>query len=410
MKAKSKLIAGLCFCMLAAISIGSISCRKSEPTPEIVTNPLDAVAYYIVGHVHDGTNGLSGVKVSTSGVEATTDANGEFKLDVKTKGNHLIEFSKNGYIPVSADATIASSATKRSSVMMTQVMTKANDPVVVNPDREVVITGGTTSPASLTFPIGAVKEATGVTVTEFVGGAKKSPTHISLSMLNCQPDGLSFDVPVQVSIKNQTSNAIHFVDVLHFIEKNGVWKQTGTASYDANDNAYTTKLNSFSNHSFGPAHQVVSSGTSKENLDEIVVDNLNNMAVKEAEIKGAQKMGWEINGDLKALLKAKFPSLTDSDITALATTIQHAIASTKGSTPGVHQSTISFGKAKVSGDTKMTLTLLSDVHTENIAFELAAQNSSSNFEVPVKTYSGVSAKITYQYGPTRTDHSGGGGD
>lgn len=410
MKAKSKLIAGLCFCMLAAMSIGSISCRKSEPTPEIVTNPLDAVAYYIVGYVHDGTNGLSGVKVSTSGVEATTDANGEFTLDVKTKGNHLIEFSKSGYIPVSADATIASSATKRSSVMMTQIMTKANDPVVVNPDREVVITGGATSPASLTFPIGAVKEATSITITEFVGGAKKSPTHISLSMLNCQPDGLSFDVPVQVSVKNQTSNAIHFVDVLHFIEKNGVWKQVGTASYDANNNAYTTTLNSFSNHSFGPAHQVVSSGTAEENLDEIVVDNLDNMAVKDAEIKGAQKMGWEINGDLKALLKAKFPSLTDSDITALATTIQHAIASTKGSTPGVHQSTISFGKAKVSGDTKMTLTLLSDVHTENIAFELAAQNSSSNFEVPVKTYSGVSAKITYQYGPTRTDHSGGGGD
>ena len=111
MKAKSKLVAGLCFCMLAAMSIGSISCRKSEPTPEIVTNPLDAVAYYIVGHVHDGTNGLSGVKVSTSGIETTTDANGEFKLEVKTKGNHLIEFSKNGYIPVSADATIASSAT-----------------------------------------------------------------------------------------------------------------------------------------------------------------------------------------------------------------------------------------------------------------------------------------------------------
>ena len=113
---------------------------------------------------------------------------------------------------------------------------------------------------------------------------------------------------------------------------------------------------------------------------------------------------------MNALLKAKYPNLIDDDITALSATIQHAIASTKGSTPGVHQSTISFGKAKVSGDTKMTLTLLSDVHTENIAFELTAQNSSSSFEVPVKTYSGVSSKITYQYGPTRTDHSGGGGD
>lgn len=410
MKAKSKLVAGLCFCMLAAMSIGSISCRKSEPTPEIVTNPLDAVAYYIVGHVHDGTNGLSGVKVSTSGIETTTDANGEFKLEVKTKGNHLIEFSKNGYIPVSADATIASSATKRSSVMMTQIMTKANDPVVVNPDREVVISGGVTSPTSFTFPKGAVKEAANITITEFVGGMKKSPTHISLSMLNCQPDGMSFDVPVQVSIKNQTSDAIHFVDVLHFVEKNGVWKQAGTASYDVNDNTYKTTLSNFSNHSFGPAHQVVSSINSQENLDEVVVDNLNNMAVKESEVEGIQKMGWEIDGDLNALLKAKYPNLIDDDITVLSATIQHAIASTKGSTPGVHQSTISFGKAKVSGDTKMTLTLLSDVHTENIAFELTAQNSSSSFEVPVKTYSGVSSKITYQYGPTRTDHSGGGGD
>lgn len=413
MKTKSKLVAGLCFCMLAAMSIGSISCRKSEPTPEIVTNPLDAVAYYIVGHVHDGTNGLSGVKVSTSGIETMTDANGEFKLEVKTKGNHSIEFSKNGYVSVAADATIASNVTKRSSVMMTQVMTKANEPVVVNPNESKEINGGTASPTTLTFPIGAVKEAKSIIVTEFFGGAKKSATHIGLSTLNCQPDGIVFEKPVQVSIKNQTSKAIRFSNVIHFIEKNGVWVKEGEALYDVSDNTYKTEMKGFSNHSFGPVNQIISLGNFQEDLDEIVVDNLDNMAVKEAEIKGAQKMGWEIDGDLKALLRAKYPALLEDDIEVLATTIEKAIASMKGSTPGIYQSTISFGNAKVSGDTKMIFTLLSDVHYENIVFNLADQASSyssSNFEAPVKTYNGVSAKIAYQYGPTRTDHSGGGGE
>ena len=129
MRKKSLLVAGLAISLLATMSMGMISCSKDDPKPDVVENPLDAEVYYIIGKVSQGTAALEGVKVSAGGSEATTAADGTFQLEVTKKGDYSVAFAKDGYISVSANATIASDAAKRSSVAVLQELTKANAPV-----------------------------------------------------------------------------------------------------------------------------------------------------------------------------------------------------------------------------------------------------------------------------------------
>lgn len=142
MRKNNLLVAGLAICLSATMSVGMLSCSKDDPQPAIVENPLDAEAYYIAGKVSEGTTALEGVKVNTAGKETTTGADGTFQLEVTKKGDYVLSFAKDGYIAVSADATIPSDAAKRSSVTVLQVLTKANAPVTVEPDKEATVSGG----------------------------------------------------------------------------------------------------------------------------------------------------------------------------------------------------------------------------------------------------------------------------
>lgn len=409
MKKNNFWAAGLAMSLLATMSVGIISCSEDDPKPTIVENPLDAEVYYIVGKVSQGTAALEGVKVSTTGAEVTTAADGAFQLEVKKKGDYQVSFTKSGFVTVSADATIASDAAKRSSVALLQALTKANAPVSVKPDQEAAVSGGEKSATTLNIPAGAVKAATDITVTEFVPGAKKASTQANLSTINCQPDGLTFEKPVKVIVKSQTSSAIYFADVIHSVEKSGVWTKVGNASYDKASNGYATELTGFSNHSFGPSYTVVAKGSSSEDLGEFVIDNLGNMSSKEGDVTGKQKMGWIIDGDLNALLKAQFPALSATDLENLAASINGAIASTKGVPAGVSESTVSMGKANVSGDMKMTVKFLASVKQTAGTFNFMYQDKPASFSVPVKTYNGVNTQITYQKGSSHADHSGGSG-
>ena len=415
MKTKSMLVAGLSLCLLAAMSVGTMSCKKSDPVPEDVTNPLDEEVYYITGKVTEGTAALSGVSVKVSGGEASTATDGTYTLSVKKKGDYQVSFEKSGYISVSGTATIPSSAAKRSSVALSQTLTKANAPVTVTKDKAVDIHSGVSQEKSVTtlqVPAGAVKEDVAVTVTEYVPGAQKatSTAIASLSTINCQPDGLVFEKLVTVLVKNPTNPTVHFENVAHYKEVNGAWQKQGVASYDTQSNSYMVELTGFSNHSFGPTYTIASTGTSSEKLADVVVDNLGVMEAKEADVAGKQKFGWQIDGDLKALLQKSFPSLSSEDQATLAASIESAIASSKGSNAGVTETALSLGKAKVGGDMKMTVSFTAKVAETTGTFKLSYNGASTNLVVPVKTYNGVDTKITYEQGNSRPDHSGGGGN
>ena len=139
MKTNKLWVAALAMMMAASTSVGLVSCSDDDepaPQPEIVTNPLDAEAYYITGTVTDGTAALADVAVSTSGVSATTGADGSYKLQVKSKGAYSVEFKKDGYIAEAASAQIASDAKTQSAVSLNQQLSAANKAVTVNPDED----------------------------------------------------------------------------------------------------------------------------------------------------------------------------------------------------------------------------------------------------------------------------------
>lgn len=407
MKTKSKLFVSLAMCVAVTLGVGLVSCNDDEPTPEIVENPLDAETYYITGKMLQVSAPLEGVTVTVSGSEVKSAADGTFLLEVKTTGDYVVSFVKEGYLPLSTEVEIPSDAKTRSSVTLTQEMTKANRPVSVKSDEDAVIIEDSKKLTALHILAGSVEAVTDITITEYLPGAKKSTDQVSLSTVNCQPDGMIFTKPVVVKVQNLASNRIYFGDVKHFVEHNGGWKETGNLMYDAAENVYKTELNNFSNHSFGPRYQVVNDGTSSENLGEVSTDNLGKMGAVEVAVTGKQKSGWTMDGDLNALLQAQFPALNEEDISGLSTTIHHAIASTRGSRAGISESSVSMGVAKVSGDMKMTVSFAARLSKSKVVFNLMYLGQPVSIGIPILTYTGVATEIIYQYGSSHTDHSGG---
>lgn len=297
-------------------------------------------------------------------------------------------------------------AKTRSCAMLTQEMAKINLPVSINSNEDVVIIEDGKKLTALHILAGS-GNVTDITITEYLPGAKKTIEQVSLSTVNCLPDGAVFVKPIVAKVKNLTSNRVYFTDVKHFVEKSGSWKETGSLLYDATENMYQTELNGFSNHSFGPKCQVVNDGGSSENLGEVLVDNLGKMSAVETTVTGKYKCGWTMDGDLNALLQAQFPALNEEDISGLSTTIHYAIASTRGSGAGISESSVSMGVAKVSGDMKMTVSFAARLSKSKVVFNLMYLGQPVSIGIPILTYTGVATEITYQYGSSHTDHSGG---
>lgn len=394
--------------LAATLSVGFVGCSDDdEPTPEIVENPLDKEVYHITGKVTDGSVALEGVEVSTSGKSAKTAADGTYQLAMDKIGTYVVTFAKEGYVTVSADAVILSSTPKQGSVSLSQTLTSLAASVTVSTGKDAVVYDERTHVAELAVPAGAVKEDTEITLTEYLKGMKSDADHASLSTINCTPDGLKFEKSVEVTVKNATSNAISFADVKHFVEDGNAWKELGTADFDADRNVYACTLDGFSNHSFGPVYSVADVGSSTENLSTVTIDNLGKMAAAEQEVTGKQKIGWEIQGDLKQLLGSTFSALSSSDIESLASQLNTAITSTKGSAAGVEEIPFSLGTAKVDGDQKVTIDMKAKKNLSSFSVNFNYQGRVVPFSVEIVTYAGVNTTITKEGGASHPGHSGG---
>lgn len=391
--------------LAATLSVGFVGCSDDdEPTPEIVTdNPLDKEVYYIAGKVTDGSAALEGVEVSTSGKSAKTAADGTYQLAMDKIGTYVVTFAKDGYVGVSADAVILSGTPKQGSISLSQALTSLATPVTVSADQDTIVYDERTHVAELAVPAGAVKEDTEITMTEYLKGAKAEADHASLSTINCTPDGLKFEKSVEVTVKN----AISFADVKHFVEDGNAWKEMGTADFDADRNVYACSLDGFSNHSFGPVYSVSDAGSSTENLSTVTIDNLGKMAAAEQEVTGKQKIGWEIQGDLKQLLGSAFSALSGSDLESLVNQLNAAITSTKGSAAGVEEIPFSLGTAKVDGDQKVTIDMKAKKKLSSFSVNFNYQGRTVPFSVEIATYAGVSTTITKEGGASHPAHGGG---
>ncbi|MDD2436738.1 MAG: TonB-dependent receptor [Massilibacteroides sp.] len=403
---------GMFTALIVLITFGSVSCKKDDPEPEIVTNPLDETAYYVIGKVTEKNVALADVTVKTSGAETTSAQDGSFLLKVTQKGDLTVTFSKDDYITVTSDVTIPSNAASNSSVSVSQELTKKSIPETVSNTEETVITEPTEEKITFTFPAEAVSQPTDVSITKYTEGAKKissGEVRLSLASFNCEPDGIVFEKPVKVALKNPVSNNIFFSNTKHNVEKNGKWEYVDDAVFNPAENVYSFELNSFSNHSISIVATQSESSTSTEALTTVVIDNLGVMTVKEQEISITQKYGWEIEGDLASILKTAIPELSDDDASNLVPMALTTIETLKGSKPGISETQLNCGTAKISGDMKYTVVFTSLIIKTNVAFSVTANNTQKEISVPVKTYSGVSSSATYERGNSYPDHSGGSG-
>jgi hypothetical protein len=342
----------------------------------------------------------------------TTGTNGVFELEVEQKGDYTVAFSKNGYVSVNVYASIASGAKNKASFAIRQELTKKKDPVRVTPEENKDITDEAEG-VTLHISAGALKNAADISMTPFIPGESKvanGAVSASLISLNLEPDGLTFEKPVELLLKNPMGDGVAFGNMKHMVEKSdGKKEEAGDVVYDSALNSYKITLTGFSNHSFAIATNASSAGAGAETIATEVIDNLGNPAATSKSVTVSQKYGWTMNGDVRSSLKSKYPNLPDATIDALASGIISAVSSLMGSTPGAGELSLIM-PFNVSGDTKLTIEVLAQTVTRSFSFPLIfADGGLQWFEVSTKKYTGTEIKTTYQYGNRHTDHSGGSG-
>lgn len=408
MRTSKNLVVCMAVCLAATISVGLSSCNDDEPAPTIVENPLDAEVYYISGKVLSGSNPLEGVKVSTTTAEATTGGDGTFQLELTSKNDCMVTFEKDGYVTVTAEAGFPTDAKKQSALSLVQVLETKNQPVTITPDAQQTVKEAKNEMVELAVPAGAVKTATDITVTAYKEGAKRAQSgtmRASLSTINCEPDGQAFEKPVELRMKNPTSNDVYFAGVKHYVEKNGVWTEVSDAGYDENG-YYVTTINGFSNHSFGVPCTSQKGTAGSSNLSSVVIDNLGDMNSKEQSIEVKQRAGWSIDGTTIDLLKRQLSGLSDNDAAALAAIMENTLSSLMGCMQGVSEITLKRD-AKVSGDMKTIVSVIEKTTTTVFGFPIVFKGQTIALNIPVVKYEGVDLDISTEKGASHGSHSGG---
>lgn len=368
--------------VIGGLSFNSCKDDEVEPVPEIVVNPLEKEAYFITGKVTDGAKALEGVSVAAGSASATTDAAGTYQIEVAKKGTFDLNFTKEGYLTITGEVTIDSNAEKGTIVSYSQVLSKKADPVKIDPEKESQIAASEN--VDVTVPAGAVTEEVEVTITPFVPAADKelkkvadkaittsttqeSTSSMSLSSLDCQPDGLKFEKPLEVRVKaSEATDDVYFTEVRHFV--NGA--DNGAAVYDDSDKSYVLQLDGFSVHEL----KVVTDQSVEPSNETILSEEVDNLGKTEAVSKDFSfkvKEGWRIvsksngvKGDVEAKLMAA---------------LMNALASREG----VSEMEMSKSMA-VSGDMKMTVTY---------------KQSIVRYTIRIKTNRGVESIVAEQYGP-----------
>lgn len=409
MRTNKYLVVGVAICLAATIGVGFSSCKKDEPTPVIVENPLDAEVFYISGKVTSGNVALSGVNVSASKSETTTSDEGTFQLEFTSRGDYAVTFAKEGYVTVTAKINIPADAPKQSIISIKQELTEKNPAVTVTPDSEQIVVEIKREMVELAFSAGSVKTSTDVTVTDFNEGTKsieEGTVRASLSTVNCEPDGLQFNKPVVFRMKNPMGNALYFANVKHYIQKDGVWNEEGNTEY--NESCYhVTTINGFSDHSFGISCTSQKGSSNNEELASVVVDNLGDMNSKEQQITVNQHIGWKVNGVTNDVLKNQLPGIGDSSLTALSEMLENAFSSLMGGAPGISEIPL-VRQVKVSGDTKTTVALIEKTTIFMFGFPVIFNGQLIVLNLSVIKYERVDVGVITELGPSHGgSHSGG---
>ena len=209
-------------------------------------------------------------------------------------------------------------------------------------------------------------------------------TTMSLASINCEPDGLKFEKPVEVKLKaSEAAGGVYFTKARHYV--NGV--DNGTANYDASSNSYVITLNGFSVHEVKVATDL-SVSAANESLHSEVIDNIGKTAPVSKKITFKVKQGWKIaskstgvTGDVEAKLMA-------------------AVTNTLSSKEGVSETEMEKEVA-VSGDVKMTVAYSQSL----VSYTFAVETSAGTESIVAEKYDAVSQSIEKVNGTMKPDHN-----
>lgn len=390
----------------ATLIVGTLffsSCKKDEvePVPEIVENPLEKEAHFIIGMITDGVNALADVTVSAGNESATTDAKGVYQIKVAKEGTYELSIVKEGYISIKKDVTISNGANKGTIIFYSQILTKKAASIKVSPEKDVQVTSS--EGISVAIPVGAVKTETFVTIASFVPAADKTArdvadkavssgsttpvkasTTMSFASLHCEPDGLIFEKPLEVKVKaEEVAEGVYFTKTKHYI--NGT--EEGDAVLDAASNSYLLALKGFSVHEMEIVTDL-SVEASNESVYSEVIDNLGKTASVSKDISLKMNHGWKI---------ISMSSGVTGEIEAKMMT---ALKNILSSSEGISEIEISK-KVAVSGDVKMTILFTQALIKYTFEFETNKGVES----IVVEQYATVAQSIEKEQGNMKPGHN-----
>lgn len=401
----------------AGASMSSCSVSDNEKSPEQVVDPItDAVEYYIVGQVTENGNALSGVTVTTSGVDAvTTDNSGQFVLTVNDLTTYTLTFTKDGYLNASTDVAL-SGLSNRSSVAVSIQMTKKAEAAAVATGNDVLVqtnsaanntkvTTTTSDEASVAgiasvgafIPQEAIAADTKVSMTEYVpeAASTQSGQNVSSAIMAVHIETTSGEIkgttgnPVVLSVKNpaNTGTAFQKVTVYKSGKSRAADESLGEAIYDANTNSYnfdvTTILNG--SYEFRVSSTRNASSSASSLIKEGKVDNSGNFEAKtNVTIAYGALMGWTYT--------------TEPSDNGLAALVKNAIEAQEGA-EGTY--TVNYEETtNISGNSIMYWKAENKYSTITYTFPLI----SGNVTAVLKKYTG--AAFTYT-NTVANQHSGG---
>ena len=385
--------------LAATLMVGGLSfnsCKKDEvePVPEVVENPLEKEAYFIIGKVTDGTNALADVSVSAGKVSAKTDASGAYQIEVDKKGSFELSFAKDGYITIKNEVTVDSKAEKGATVFYSQILTKQAESVKVTPEKDALLV--ITQNTEAFVPAGAVEKETDIAITSFVPAADKklkevadkavststpqtTSSALALSSFDCQPDGVKFEIRVKAL---EADNDVYFTEVKHYV--NGT--DNAEVIYDDSDKSYVLQLDGFSVHELRVVTDLSAEPNSETLLSE-EVDNLGKTTAVSKDFSVKAKEGWKVvskskgvTGDVEAMLMAALRNVLASE--------------------GVSEIAMSKSMA-VSGDMKMTVTYKQAV----IRYTIRVKTNRGVESIVVEQYGAVSQNIEKEQGNMKPEHN-----
>lgn len=422
---------GLLLCV-AILSLNSCTFGDDEKDVEIVDDPLaDTEEYYISGTVFDTETSaaLAGVTVKAGDLSVTTNGEGKYDMVVKSKKEYQLEFSKDKYLTVNTTATIASSAAKRSMVVLGVKMKQKAQEVTVTKEGKTVTDKGTEDEANATIevPAGAVDADCKISITPYedaVGAstttnAGKEEIPVSLQNLDIAVSGKTddFKEKLTVTVKNLTPAEVGFkAESVEIWSKNSAtrldnsWTKESQITVKWNNGNYsfeTNKLKSKYSLTIYTTRQTGAENKSEYNLvngkTEFKVDNSgNNNAIKDIDIKIEAKAGWDFTVTPTAALTAV--GVTGNDLTQMAEKIKEIIENQEGGIAKYYTVTHNL-KANVSGNHIMYYKSRAKFCEKQYTFDIVVKgNKNAQITVKVKAYTGM--EEVYQ-NEEATQHSGG---